>query len=296
MDWPPKLSPDQCQPVSPQKEESLLRYVRKLLRATDNDGIKTIGSSLNKRTCYRRFQFAVPGQPSSVYDALSFASDQRFLAPQVFDASVDPAEEQQEDQRRVKSEIDAYVLSRKPPVLGPINAPVTIAVFGDFQCPFCARGLKVLMKDILPAYRDRVRVAYIQFPLPGHPWARAAAEVMTCIASQSQDLFWQMHSFIYDHQSEIKATTLQSKIIGAARPLVPDFDLELFNRCLTGKGSATLVDGDVTFGTNLQISGTPTLFINGLLVDGARDAAQLTALIDSQLTETGSVGPLDPKR
>jgi protein-disulfide isomerase len=278
-----------CQPISSQKESSFVQYVRTLLGAPDNSEIRLVGTSMNDRTCYTRLQFAVPGESPRL--TLFLSPDQRFLSPQVFDVSVDYKQERAEDQHRVSAEIERYISSSRAPALGPSDAPIHIVVFGDFQCPYCARALRILMRDVLPAHPGKLRVAYLQFPLPGHLWARAAAEAMACVASQNEDLFWGLHNLIYDHQSEIKPSNLQARIIEGARALFPTFNVDTFRSCLERKESASRVDEDIEFGRDLQITGTPALFINGLLVDGARNAAELTALIDAQLAGTGSTGP-----
>jgi hypothetical protein len=199
-----------CLPLSEQTENSLAGYVRKVLSVPPGAPLSLTTSSLNERTCYWRLQF-VSADPSSRV-TLFLSPDERFLSTRVFDTSVDPDEERHEGERRTSLEIKAYLESRRPPVAGPPDAPITIAVFGDFQCPYCARELKILMQEVRPKYEDKLRITFVEFPLPNHPWARTAAEAMTCLAEQSLDLFWKLHDFIYDHQTSIRPDNLQTKI------------------------------------------------------------------------------------
>jgi protein-disulfide isomerase len=140
------------------------------------------------------------------------------------------------------------------------------------------------MKDVLPQYRDAVRVAYLNFPLPGHPWARSAAEAMACIGAQSPEMFWRLHDYLFDHQSEIKPNSLDAKIaeqMGRAKD--QGLDEPDFHACLDGKRGAALVDEDLEVGWTHDVSATPTLYINGERIEGAASAAALKAVIDRQL-------------
>jgi protein-disulfide isomerase len=271
-----------CPPLSDQVKESVSAYVRKLAKVPVDAPLTLSASTLNEKTCYRRLQF-VSSDPSSRI-TLFLSPDQRFLSQRVFDTRSDPAEEQREEEQRVNSSIQAYLAERKPPALGPSDAPVTIAVFADFQCPFCARGLKVLMGEVLPQYQGRVRVAYLEFPLAGHPWARPAAEAMACVALQSPDLFWKLHDYLFERQPEIRPSNLQAKLDDKIKSWMhPEFDMQAFETCRTSKETSGLVDSDLQFGWSQEITGTPTMFINGHRIDGVSTAGVLKAVIDSQL-------------
>src|SRR5262249_35409256 len=58
------------------------------------------------------------------------------------------------------------------PAQGPANAPVTLAVFSDFQCPYCKEVAKTLQQNLVKTYPDQVRLVFKDFPLESiHPWA-----------------------------------------------------------------------------------------------------------------------------
>lgn len=272
-----------CLTLSREGEDALLQSVRSISNLTAGAPLTLAASILDEKTCYRRLQFVSSDPYSRV--TLFLSPDQRFLAPQIFNVLIDLPQQKRENEVRIKSEIDHYLSARMPPALGPSNAPVTIAVFADFQCPYCARGLRTLMKDVLPQYRDAVRVAYLNFPLPGHPWARNAAEAMACIGALSPDMFWRLHDYLFDHQSEIKPNNLDAKIAEQMRLAKdPGFAEPDFHACLDGKRGAALVDGDLEVGWTHDVSATPTLYINGERLEGATSAAALKAVIDRQLT------------
>src|SRR5690606_36460275 len=57
------------------------------------------------------------------------------------------------------------------PVRGKADAPVTIVEFSDFQCPYCARAAATV-EQLLEDRAEEVRLIYVHYPLPNHPWAR----------------------------------------------------------------------------------------------------------------------------
>lgn len=84
------------------------------------------------------------------------------------------------------------------PIRGNKNAKVTIVEYSDFQCPFCARA-NPTMKELLSTYKDKVRLAYKQYPLPSlHPNAQKAAEASECANEQGK--FWEFHDLLFQNQ------------------------------------------------------------------------------------------------
>lgn len=272
---------DGCPPLSDQAKESVLAYMRKLGNVPAGALLRVIDSNVNERTCYRRLEF-VSSDPSA-RATLFLSPDQRFLTPQVFDLRSDPKQEMNEEEQRIESEISSYLDGRRPPVTNAAKTAITIAVFADFQCLYCAQGLKLLMRDVLPRYKNLVRVAYLHFPLANHPWARPAAELMTCVNLQSPDLFWKLHDDLFDHQTEIRTNNLEARVREKIKLLAPDFDLQRLRECNESKAAVPLVDADMELGWHLQISGTPTMFVNGRRVDGVSSAGAIEAVIDDKL-------------
>ena len=48
---------------------------------------------------------------------------------------------------------------------GPADAPISIIVFSDFQCPFCSELAKTMRGEIPKKYGTKVRVIFKDFPL-----------------------------------------------------------------------------------------------------------------------------------
>jgi protein-disulfide isomerase len=148
------------------------------------------------------------------------------------------------------------------PALGPANAPVTLVVFSDFECPYCAQFTGMVRNEILPAEGERVRLVFRHFPLPMHPWARRAAEAAACAYEQKNESFWSLHDFFFDHQQELTPENLQQKVLEHAHGM-PGLDLAKFESCWAQQRTATNIEREVAFANKIGIHATLTLFLNG---------------------------------
>jgi protein-disulfide isomerase len=170
---------------------------------------------------------------------------------------------------------ESYGLSSGPAshALGPADALVTIFVWTDFECPFCARNLPVLAQ-IRRKYGDDVRLVVRHFPLPGHRRAGLAAEA--AIAAAAQGKFWEFHDRLFASGAIDRAS-----LEGHARAL--GLDEKLFAAALDERRYREWVLADAAAASALGVAGTPTMFINGTPVEGVLAAEELGVLIDAHL-------------
>lgn len=170
------------------------------------------------------------------------------------------------------------VLSVDPdddPSIGPSDAPVTIVEFSDFQCPYCQKSVATL-KELRRLYGDKIRVVYRDYPGPNHPQAASAAEAAQCAGDQGK--FWEYHDALFDHQ----------RTGWDYEALARDLELQTgeFSACVnTGRYREEVIK-DLQDGLGLGIASTPTFFINGRPLVGARSLADFTMLIDPMLAKT----------
>jgi protein-disulfide isomerase len=168
------------------------------------------------------------------------------------------------------------------PSFGTPGAPVVIAEFSDFECPFCREEAKMLRENILKTYPKEVRVYFFDFPLDQiHPWAKAAALTGRCVFRQSASAFWDYHDWIFDHQAETTAETFPGKALEFAKS--KDLDTAAYSACLTSKEAAADVDHTLEMGHALEINQTPTIFVNGRRLAGTMDWANLKMVIDYEI-------------
>ena len=155
-------------------------------------------------------------------------------------------------------------------VRGPVEAPVTIVEYGDFECPYCGQAEPVV-RELLHDFAD-VRYVWRHLPLNDvHPRAQLAAEAAEAAAEQGA--FWEMHDLLLGHQDALRP----DELIGYARQL--GLDVERFTEQLRTHGGATRISEDVDSADLSGVSGTPTFFINDQRHYGAYDIETLAAAV-----------------
>ena len=148
-----------------------------------------------------------------------------------------------------------------------MNAPVIIYEFGDLECPSC-RAEAPILRTLLPiSYADKVRVVFKDYPLESiHPWARAAADAARCVYRQNPQAFWKVYDWFYQTQDEITPGNLSDKVIEWAGK--NGIDPGQLGHCMATKASDAEVAKNIAEAHALNVTGTPTLFINGRKTNG----------------------------
>lgn len=145
------------------------------------------------------------------------------------------------------------------PSRGPVNAPVTVVEFGDFQCPHCKDAQPTLEK--LANENKNVRLVFQNFPLPMHDWAMKAANYADCVGRSSDAAFWKFLDNVYSAQSDITASNADEKLTGLADSAgVKGSDIAA---CAAKPETESRVQHSLALGTSLEVNSTPTIFING---------------------------------
>ena len=142
---------------------------------------------------------------------------------------------------------------RNATIRGPIEAPVTVVEYGDFECPYCGQA-EPFVRELLREFGD-VRYVWRHLPLNDvHPHAQLAAEAAEAAA---QEAFWPMHDLLLDHQDALRPADLMryAEQLG--------LDIEHFSNQLREHAGANRVAEDVNSADLSGVSGTPTFFING---------------------------------
>ncbi len=158
------------------------------------------------------------------------------------------------------------------PSRGPVDAPVTIVEFTDYECPFCRRHATEILPVVLTRYGDSVRYVVRNFPLAAlHPFAIAAAQAAECAYRQGR--FWEYHDALLRDTGPLSDAVLRAHAAAAG------LDLAAFESCLQAEETRTAVARDLLDGWELGVNGTPTLFINGRRLRGAKSAEELERYI-----------------
>jgi protein-disulfide isomerase len=163
------------------------------------------------------------------------------------------------------------------PFKGTADAPVTIALFTDFQCPYCAR-IVPLLNQVLEKNKGKVKLVYKNFPLSTHPFARKAAAA--ALAAGRQGKFWEFHDRLFQSYNRLNDQVIQEQ----AQQL--GLDMQKFEKDMNDPQVMQVINQDYQDGLKAGVRGTPTIFINGsLLRNTSPDGFQ--ADIDKELEKKG---------
>ena len=168
--------------------------------------------------------------------------------------------------------VDLYndVDPQRDHIRGPLEAPVTVVEYGDFECPFCGQAEPVV-RELLRDFGD-VRYVWRHLPLSDvHPNAQLAAE--SAEAAANQGAFWEMHDLLFEHQDALSADDLMSYADQLG------LDVDRFSEELREHSGAPEIAEDVDSADLSGVSGTPTFFINGQRHYGAYDIQSLTKAV-----------------
>jgi protein-disulfide isomerase len=145
------------------------------------------------------------------------------------------------------------------PSRGPKDAPVTIVEFGDLQCPACKAAQPAI--EGLIAAEPNARFVFQNFPLEMHNWAAKGAAYADCVAQASTDAFWKFIAKTYETQSDITAENADEKLTALADGAgVKGADIAA---CASTPVAKAHVDASIALGKSVNVTGTPSIFING---------------------------------
>jgi len=158
---------------------------------------------------------------------------------------------------------------------GPADAPVTFVEYGDYQCPHC-RQAQSIVRDLQERLGDRLCYVYRHFPISSaHPYAQRTAEAAEAAGAQGK--FWEMHDYLYQHQSDLD----DQHLVQYAADL--GLDIDRFQRELDEGVYAERVHQDFQSGVRSGVKGAPGFYINGQRYDGPWDVESLAAEIEKPL-------------
>ena len=171
------------------------------------------------------------------------------------------------------------VSTKRDHVQGPNTSPVTLVEYGDYECPYCGQAYPII-KNIQERLGDKVRFVFRNFPVTQvHPHAQHAAEAAESAGSQNK--FWEMHDYLYEHQQELDDNHLR-QYASALRMDVARFDDEMAKHV-----HASRIREDFMSGIRSGVNGTPTFYVNGIRYDESWDEKTLLAAIKQILANSG---------
>ena len=173
------------------------------------------------------------------------------------------------------TKLDPEVDPDRDHIRGPLDAPLTLVEYGDFECEFCGRATGAI-RELRERFGDDLRYVFRNLALIDvHPHAELAAEAAEAAAAQGR--YWEMHDLLFDRQGELGIDDL----LEYAEDL--DLDVERFAEDLELGRHNTKVRDDVASAEASGVTGTPTFFIGNRRHIGPHDTETLAdALLAAQ--------------
>jgi len=152
----------------------------------------------------------------------------------------------------------------RPEVMGSADAPVVMMEFTDLQCPICKAWHAEAYEEIKRTYIDSGQMLYIHahLPLPSHPDALRAAQVLSCAGEQGQ--FWEMRDALFENQHDLSMDAMKGYAMNLG------LDVEVLDECLKQPDVVLEINKQRQFAAQMGIKATPT-FVLGRIVDGQLD-------------------------
>jgi protein-disulfide isomerase len=162
------------------------------------------------------------------------------------------------------------------PSRGPRNAPITVVLFSDFQCPYCSK-VEPNIERLEKEFPGKIRVVWKDFPLDFHQNARPAAVAARVAGEEGK--FWKMHKKLFENQTALDRASLEkySQELGV--------DTAKLKAALDGNKYTTEINADMAAGQKLGVSGTPASFINGRKIGGAYPYDTFKKVVEQELAK-----------
>ena len=171
-----------------------------------------------------------------------------------------------------------HIDTKGSPFKGKANAPVTIVVFDDFECPYCHQ-LEPLLEQMFNKNKKNVKLVFKNMPLPFHKMADPAHRA--AMAAEEQGKFWEFHDRLFKAKPEQLSIPFFYSI---ARDL--GLDMKKFKADMNSTVVRQKINKDIVDAQKAGVTGTPTVFVNGEKLT-QRTPAAFQRLIDQALQKAG---------
>jgi protein-disulfide isomerase len=170
-------------------------------------------------------------------------------------------------------------------ISGAESARVWMLIVSDFECPYCKKWHDDTYATLHREYVEsgKVRMAYLNFPLPQHEQAMPAANAAMCAAAQ--DKFWQYQSALFEGQTTWAKPGDQSGAYEAIAQRV-GADVPALRACMRSNAMRPLIEADKDRSSRAGVQSTPTFIVGGSQLSGALPVAEFRRVLDSALAAT----------
>lgn len=167
-------------------------------------------------------------------------------------------------------------LAESRPIKGKANAPISIVEFSDFQCPHCFKGYQ-LMEGLMKQFPADVKLQFMHMPLKSHEHARIAAQYYEAAGQQDPEKAWKLHDEFFTNQDQLEeGGEVWIKETAAKLGLdMAKLEADAHSDAVRG-----LIEADLALAEKLDLQGTPTFFIGGVMVAGAAPMGEFVKVVE----------------
>jgi len=158
--------------------------------------------------------------------------------------------------------------------MGPADAQITMVAFSDYQCPYCHRA-QTTVEELLAKYEGKIRFVHRDYPLDFHKGALPAARAARCAGEQGR--FWDFHRNLLARLTDFSTEDLT----GRAGEM--SLDMSEFEACFDSERYTKEIKASFAAGRAIGVTATPTFFINGRRLEGAKPLEEFQELIEEEL-------------
>ena len=153
--------------------------------------------------------------------------------------------------------------------MGDPNAPVTIEVYDDFQCPACKTYAEQIEPQVVDTYVSTGQVHYIyrHFPFLDDraPQNESDQAANASMCASDENRFWDYYDILFANwHGENQGAFNDNRLVAFAESL--GLDMPAFNRCFDSNTHKDEIDEDTSTGKSIGVTGTPSVFVNGRLL------------------------------
>ena len=145
------------------------------------------------------------------------------------------------------------------PIMGNIDAPITILEWGDYQCTYCYKfhqnTLNIINEEFIKT--GKVKIIFKDFPLNGYE-SKLAAEASYC--AQDQQKYWEYHNELYKNWAGERTGWITREALTKFAQIV-ELNTEEFNKCLDDQKYQNKVNSMYEFGKEIGIDATPSFLV-----------------------------------
>ena len=171
-----------------------------------------------------------------------------------------------------EDQINRTKIDTQGPTFGNVNAKVTIVEFSDFGCAFCRQSFTT-MRQIMEKYQSQVKLVYKHLPITSQNGMTAAR---ASVCADKQGKFWDYYDLLFSIDNFLSET-----LISHAKTL--QLSINDFQNCLPSSETNQIVLKDIEEAKKLNITGTPTFYVNGRKIEGAIKFEDFAKIIEDEI-------------